>query len=71
MDTTPIDRRPDAVTTYRRANGSQAATSRPRVQRPPRVYPLAQTPSPAARRAANVARRGVIPGAAGATNDTL
>jgi hypothetical protein len=61
MDTTPLDRNQVATTTYRRANGSQAAISRPRVQRPERVFPLAKTPTQAARQEANRIRRGLVP----------
>jgi len=46
-----------ATTTYRRANGSQAAVSRPRVVRAPKTFPRAHTPSQAARKQANAARR--------------
>jgi len=47
----------DAITTYRRANGSQASTVRSRVIRAPKTFPRAHTPSPEARRRANAERR--------------
>jgi hypothetical protein len=61
MDSTPLDRRTAAVTTCRRANGSQAQTVKSRVQRPEKIYPLAKTPTPAARQEANRIRRGLVP----------
>lgn len=45
----PIDRNAVAITTYRRANGSQAQSIKPRVGRTPKTFPRAHTPSPAAR----------------------
>lgn len=51
-----------AVTNYRRANGSQAQSIKPRVKRAPKVFPLAKTPSQEARKAANVARRAMVEG---------
>jgi hypothetical protein len=44
-----VDRNAVATTTYRRANGSQAAASKPRVVRAPKTFPRAHTPSPDAR----------------------
>ncbi len=45
-----------AVSTYRRANGSQASVARARVVRAPKVFPRAHTPSQEARQLANSAR---------------
>jgi hypothetical protein len=67
-----LDRKAVATTTYRRANGSQAAVAKPRVVRAPVTFPRAHTPSPAARQRANDLRMGrVVPGVTGATEDTL
>lgn len=52
-----------ATTTYRRANGSQGAVSKPRALRASKTFPLAHTPSPAARRVTNMERRGLTVGA--------
>lgn len=51
---------PVAVTTYRRANGAQVGVSKPRVVRASKTFPRAHTPSPEARRRANLKRRGLV-----------
>lgn len=52
-----FDRNEIATTTYRRANASQAAVSKPRVVRAAKAFPRARTPSPDLRPVERYARR--------------